>query len=164
MLGVAFRLTRFFGGRKRGELLPAPGSEPGPCAPVAVPVPPPVLRGRLALIQASSKAAVVTLATVALLLATLTGLCAYRVTPTLWVILDHGPGLYAGAEGVARRNYRTLFFHLSRIEVGNGLSIKRGQVIGRVGSTGTSAGNHLHYEVRVDGQPIDPESYVLDRP
>ena len=55
--------------------------------------------------------------------------------------------------------YRTVYAHLSKIFVKAGDSVKRGQVIGHVGSTGRSTGPHLHYEVRYRGTPVNPEIY-----
>jgi murein DD-endopeptidase MepM/ murein hydrolase activator NlpD len=56
----------------------------------------------------------------------------------------------------------TRYGHMSRIEVRPGQRIKRGEILGRVGSTGRSTGYHLHYEVRVDGDPVNPLAYILD--
>jgi murein DD-endopeptidase MepM/ murein hydrolase activator NlpD len=60
------------------------------------------------------------------------------------VILDHGLGVFTG------------FWHLSRIDVTEGQSVGRGEVIGLVGNTGLSTGPHLHWEMRVLGVPVDP--------
>lgn len=56
----------------------------------------------------------------------------------------------------------TRYGHMSRIDVQPGQRIKRGDVVGRVGNTGRSTGYHLHYEVRVDGDPVNPLGYILD--
>ncbi len=56
--------------------------------------------------------------------------------------------------------FSTRYLHLSVIQVERGQTIKRGQIIGRVGNTGLSVGPHLHYEVRVNGRPIDPVNYI----
>ena len=63
-------------------------------------------------------------------------------------IVDHG------------RSLATLYAHQSSILVRAGQAVKRGQVIGRVGSTGYSTGPHLHFEVRVAGTPVDPRRYL----
>lgn len=60
------------------------------------------------------------------------------------VIINHGYG------------YKTLYGHMVRIKARVGQSVKRGEVIGWVGSTGKSTGPHCHYEVIKNGSPIDP--------
>ncbi|MEB3297985.1 MAG: peptidoglycan DD-metalloendopeptidase family protein [Candidatus Sericytochromatia bacterium] len=64
------------------------------------------------------------------------------------IILDHGASL------------ATLYGHLSGIEVSAGTKVNRGQVIGRIGSTGLSTGPHLHFEVRRNGSPVNPAGYL----
>ena len=56
--------------------------------------------------------------------------------------------------------FATLYAHLSSIQVTNGQNVERGQVIGLVGSTGLSTGPHLHFEVRINGEPQDPLGYM----
>jgi Peptidase family M23 len=62
--------------------------------------------------------------------------------------LEHGKGI------------QTRYGHLSSISVTPGTHIKRGQVIGLMGSTGRSTGTHLHYEVRIDGRPVNPIPFL----
>ncbi len=55
----------------------------------------------------------------------------------------------------------TRFAHLSRILATLGQEVERGEVIGKVGSTGLAVGPHLHYEVLVDGRPMNPKTFIL---
>jgi len=63
--------------------------------------------------------------------------------------IDHGNGIV------------TKFAHCSRIMVRNGQAVSRSQLVATVGNTGLSVGPHLHYEVHVNGKPVDPLRYVL---
>jgi len=65
------------------------------------------------------------------------------------VVIDHGGGL------------TTRYGHLSHIDVAQSETVERGQFIGRVGSTGRSTGPHLHYEIRINDEPVDPLQYLL---
>ncbi len=64
------------------------------------------------------------------------------------VAIDHGRGL------------STAYAHQSRIAVSNGQTVSQGQVIGYVGCTGHCFGPHLHFEVRINGTPVDPMGYL----
>jgi murein DD-endopeptidase MepM/ murein hydrolase activator NlpD len=55
--------------------------------------------------------------------------------------------------------YETLYAHMSHVSVRVGEKVKRGQIIGYVGNTGTSTGPHLHYEVLKNGEKVDPAFY-----
>jgi peptidoglycan DL-endopeptidase CwlO len=57
-------------------------------------------------------------------------------------------------------NVSTLYGHLSSIDVGVGNTIGKGEFIGRVGSTGVATGPHLHFEVRINGEPKDPMLFL----
>jgi murein DD-endopeptidase MepM/ murein hydrolase activator NlpD len=65
------------------------------------------------------------------------------------IVINHGFG------------FRTVYAHLSRFKAKSGQRVKRGDIIGYVGSTGTSTGPHIHYEVLKDGKNVDPKDYFF---
>ncbi len=65
------------------------------------------------------------------------------------VIINHGNGI------------TTLYGHLSKSLVKPGQKVKRGDVIGQVGHSGRALGDHVHYEVRINGTPVNPHNYIL---
>lgn len=64
------------------------------------------------------------------------------------VVVDHGNGI------------ETRYGHMSRFHVKEGDRIRQGQVVGGMGSTGRSTGTHLHFEIRLDGRPLDPQPFL----
>jgi murein DD-endopeptidase MepM/ murein hydrolase activator NlpD len=66
------------------------------------------------------------------------------------VVIDHGHGLV------------TRYAHLSETLKRRGETVHRGDVIARMGSSGRSTGPHLHYEVRLNGVPVNPSTYILN--
>jgi len=67
------------------------------------------------------------------------------------VMIDHGNGV------------RSLYGHLKEIDVKVGQQVEKGHVVGLVGSTGHSTGPHLHYELLVQGSPVDPRGFIWER-
>jgi len=66
------------------------------------------------------------------------------------LVIDHG------------NNTRSLYGHLSRLAVAVGQPVKRGDLVAQTGNTGRSSGPHLHYEIQVKGQPVNPHSYIWE--
>ena len=66
------------------------------------------------------------------------------------LILEHG------------NDTKSLYGHLSRLNVGLDQKVERGQLIALTGNTGRSSGPHLHYEIQVNGQPVDPHTYLWE--
>lgn len=65
-----------------------------------------------------------------------------------WIVIDHGEGLV------------TKYMHHSRLLVSEGQSVRKGQKIGEVGSTGQSTGAHLHFQVERNGTAVNPDDYL----
>jgi murein DD-endopeptidase MepM/ murein hydrolase activator NlpD len=93
---------------------------------------------------------------------------ARRGTPV--VAPGHGIVVFAGRNGGLGKvvkvshgfGYTTVYGHLDRIDVEPGDQVERGDTIGLLGNTGRSTGPHLHYEVHLDGQAVNPLYYLLD--
>jgi murein DD-endopeptidase MepM/ murein hydrolase activator NlpD len=68
------------------------------------------------------------------------------------IIVEHGDRIH------------TLYGHLSRLVVSRGQRVKQGAVIGLTGTTGHASGPHLHYEILVNGRPVDPGPYLAAAP
>lgn len=75
-------------------------------------------------------------------------IAAYSESAGNYVMISHGNGIY------------TVYMHMKEIRVGLNDSVKRGDQIGTVGSTGYSTGPHLHFGIRADGEYVDPRNYV----
>ena len=88
-----------------------------------------------------------------------------------------GTPVYATGDGIVRRartaggygnlvelehgfGYQTRFAHLSKMMVREGQFVRRGELVVLVGSTGRSTGPHLHYEVRINGKPVQPSNHM----
>lgn len=101
----------------------------------------------------------------------------YRMHAGLDFAAPTGTPIYVTADGVVTDAHRengygnvirvkhasgteTIYAHLNRIRVKTGQQLSRGDRIGDMGSTGRSTGTHLHYEVRVNGQPVNPMQYL----
>ena len=69
-----------------------------------------------------------------------------------YVVIDHGDGV------------STVYAHCSKLTVSKGDTVKKGDKIGEVGTTGNSTGNHLHFEFRLNGKFIDPFTYIKNPP
>ena len=64
------------------------------------------------------------------------------------VVLDHGNGI------------ESRYAHLKKVDVTVGQRVEKGDVVGLVGNTGRSTGPHLHYEVLVEGKPVNPREFL----
>jgi murein DD-endopeptidase MepM/ murein hydrolase activator NlpD len=84
-----------------------------------------------------------------------------RATADGTVVAAGWSGGYGRVVDVDHHNgLSTRYAHLSSIEVRVGQSVKSGQIVGKVGSTGRSTGPHLHYETRLKGEPVDPQKFL----
>ncbi len=97
-----------------------------------------------------------------------TGIDISRPNGTPIAAADGGKVIFSGWYGgygkaviiVHKSGLSTLYGHMSRINVGTGSFVNKGEKVGAVGSTGYSTGAHLHFEVRVNGRPVNPLNYL----
>ncbi len=80
------------------------------------------------------------------------------------VVTAAGPGTGTGNHVVINHGYgyETEYMHMVRVKARPGQRVKRGEVIGWVGSTGASTGPHCHYEVHINGNPVDPVYFFFN--
>ncbi len=80
------------------------------------------------------------------------------------VVTTAGPGVGTGNHVIINHGYgyQTVYMHMVRVKARDGQRVKRGEVIGWVGSTGASTGPHCHYEVHINGTPVDPVYFFFN--
>ncbi len=80
------------------------------------------------------------------------------------IVTTAGPGTGTGNHVIINHGYgyETVYMHMVRIKVTQGKKVTRGQVIGWVGTTGASTGPHCHYEVHINGTPVDPVYFFFN--
>jgi murein DD-endopeptidase MepM/ murein hydrolase activator NlpD len=72
----------------------------------------------------------------------------FRIATGNSVIVEHMPGVYS------------LYYHMDRLSVNEGILVREGTLLGLSGSTGLATGPHLHWEIRVAGENCDPDAFV----
>ena len=72
----------------------------------------------------------------------------YSYSAGNYIMISHGGGVY------------TVYMHCSQLLASEGQTVKQGQTIAKVGSTGYSTGSHLHFGIRSGGRYVNPQSYV----
>ena len=79
-------------------------------------------------------------------------------------VKESGPGTGTGNHVIINHGYgyETVYMHMVRIKARQGQRVKRGEVIGWVGNTGASTGPHCHYEVHINGNPVDPVYFFFN--
>ncbi len=75
--------------------------------------------------------------------------------------VEHTKDFGITIEIVHDRDFTTIYAHCQNPRVRNGQSVKRGDIIAGVGTTGKTSGPHLHYEIRIAGVPVDPLNYII---